>query len=137
MENSRDPRGLSNRQKQGKTRIESEETILLDTQEWFIVIPHTHRSAIYWSQNAAWDTSVKNNDRCFNAYNNKGNLYIIRNKYSTKAYQFHIESKAFYDDQNVRIDPLRFFTEYKPTFNAIFIHLESFDRQKEFMDSLV
>ena len=136
MENSRNPRGLSNRQKQGKTRIKSEETILLDTQEWFIVIPHTHRSAIYWSQNAAWDTSVKNDDRCFNAYNDKGNLYIIRNKCSTKAYQFHIESKAFFNDMNIPVNPLEFFTENHDVFNAIYIHLNSHDKQKQFINIL-
>lgn len=137
MENSRNPRGLSNRQKQGKTRIKSEETILLDTQEWFIVIPHTHMSAVYWSRGAAWDTAQRGIDIWFNAYTKKGNLYIIRNKTTTIAYQFHMQTKAFYDDQNNYVDPLQFFTTHKILFNTIFDHLETFDKQKVFMDSLV
>ncbi len=53
MKNAESLKGLSNRQKQGRTRIKTEDTLILDNPEWTIVIPHTHRAAIHWSKDAS------------------------------------------------------------------------------------
>lgn len=136
MENSKNVEGLSNRQKQGKTRIKSEDTLILDNPEWTVVIPHTHRSAIYWSRDADWDTAVPNVDTYFNIYNKKGNLYIIWDNQNTIGYQLHIETKSFFNDMNIPVNPLEFFTENHDVFNAIYIHLNSHDKQKQFINIL-
>lgn len=136
MKNAESLKGLSNRQKQGRTRIKTEDTLILDNPEWTIVIPHTHRAAIHWSKDALWDTAMKNDDTWFNLFNGKGNLYIIWNKSKNEGYQLHIETKSFFDDMNIPVKPLEFFTENQDVFNAIYIHLNSHDKQKQFINVL-
>ena len=136
MKNTNNAEGLSNRQMQGTTRIKSEDTLILDNSKWTVVIPHTHRSAIYWSRNADWDTAMRTDDTWFNLYYKRGNLYIIWDKSKNEGYQLHIETKSFFNDMNIPVNPLEFFTENHDVFNAIYIHLNSHDKQKEFINIL-
>lgn len=136
MNNTENPGGLSNRQKQGKTRIEPEDTLVLNSPEWTIVIPHTHRAAIHWSKDALWDTAMQNDDTWFNAFNKEGNLYIIWDKLKNKGYQLLIERKMFFDETNHPVNPSEFFLEHREVFNAIYVHLNSHDKQKQFISIL-
>ena len=136
MYNTEPPKGLSKRELKGQTRIISEDTLILDSPEWTIVVPHTHRSAIHWSKNAHWDTAMKTDDSWFNEYNAKGNLYIMWDNHNNKGYQLHIETKSLFDDKNRLVIPIDFFGSNNTLFNAIYLHLKSGDTRAAFIDML-
>lgn len=137
MYNEELSKGLSKRQLKGQTRIESEDTLILDSPEWTIVIPHTHRAAIYWSKNSFWDTAMKHEDVWFNEYNKRGNLYIMWDKSNNKGYQLHIETNSLFDDKNGIVIPIDFFGSNHTLFNAIYLHLDSGDKRAAFIDMLL
>lgn len=137
MKNSKDFKELYNGLKQGSVVITLENVLHLDSKLWTIAVPKTQYAFLYWHKKSHSDKAVRKNPRWFDAYNEKGYTFIIRNKFNYEAYQFHIETKKFYDYNNVEMDALEFFTEHKDAFNTIFDYLETFDRQKDFMDALV
>lgn len=136
MKNSKNPNGLHGK-KLNSVQIKCENVLLLYNKEWLIGVPKTKNAIAFWLKNISWDTAVWGNPKWFNIYNEKGNVFIIRHQHKNESYLFNIETKEFYDYQNVKMDALTFFTEHKSAFNLIFDHLKTFDRQKEFMDALV
>ena len=118
-------KGFSNRQLAGKTRIAEEDTTLLDTPEWTIVIPHTHRASCYWGKGAHWDTAVAgtNGEACFDTFNKKGDLIIIIDKETGMKYQMHINHKLFFDQNDRAVDCGDFFSVHPEIYDAIETHI--------------
>ena len=129
-------KGLSKRQLKGKTRIKFEETFVVDSPEWVVVVPHTHRAAIHWSKNAHWDTGIKHDDIWFNEYNKRGDLYIMWNKSTNKGYQLHVETKSLFDDKNSPVRPQELFSRNPKIFCAIYLHLKPGKNRNDFVDML-
>jgi len=125
---------LSNRKLKGITRIHSEDTIILNSEEWTIVIPHTHRNATYWSKGAKWDTATPNDDLFFTMYKKRGDLIIILDKLNGIKYQLHSEDRLFFNGDNVEVNPLQFFKYRKDLFNIILNHLEIPKKRWDFME---
>jgi hypothetical protein len=125
---------LSNRQLKGITRIHSEDTILLDSEEWTIIVPHTHRNAVYWSKGAHWDTANPKDDLFFKMYKKRGDLIIIHDKLNGIKYQLHVKDKLFFNQDDVEVNPLQFFKYRKEIFNVILNHLETPQKRWEFME---
>jgi hypothetical protein len=125
---------LSKRQLKGITRIHSEDTILLNSEEWTVIIPHTHRNAVYWSKGAKWDTTTPNDDLFFNMYKKRGDLIIIHDKLNGIKYQLHAEDRLFFNGDNVEVNPLQFFKYRKEVCDSIMNHLETPKKRWDFME---
>ncbi len=76
--------------------------LLINNDEWKVIIPKTEEAAIYFGKNTRWCTSGKT-DNYFSYYNNDGPLYIILEKKTNKRWQFHFESEQFMDEKDNRI----------------------------------
>lgn len=124
---------LSKRQLKGITRIQSEDTILLDSKKWTIVIPHTHRNAVYWSKDTHWDTATPNDDLFFTMYKKRGDLIIFIDKRKGIKYQLHVKDRLFLNGDNVSVNPLQFFKDRDTLLTAILNHLQNQDERWEFV----
>jgi hypothetical protein len=123
--------GLSNRQIKGQTNIEEESSVLLDDESFTVVIPHSHRAAIYWSKGANWDTSDRNTDVYFTKYNDIGELFIIHDKTNGNKFQLHVSTDTLADSNNRIINCAEFFanSHYEPVYNAIYEYTLPENRQ--------
>lgn len=118
-------KGFSNRQLAGKTRIAEEDTMLLDTPEWTIVIPHTHRASCYWGKDANWETAKKGEqgEMYFDRYTKNGDLIIIHDKSANMKYQLHINLGLFFDQDVRAVDCGDFFSANPEVLEAIESHI--------------
>jgi hypothetical protein len=126
MGNDMDMPKLSNRQMQGRTRVQDEDTIVMDTPEWLVAIPHTYRAAMYWTNKcgANWDTGAKSQgDRFFNMYNEQGPLFIIQDKVGGNCYQLHIEAGILVDGNGGQVNCSDIFPDNPELYDAIFSHI--------------
>lgn len=120
-----DTTGFSNRQLKGKTRVSTEDTLILDTPEWTVVIPHTHRAACYWGKGAHWCTALGNGggEKFFNRYTKNGDLIIIHDKEENMKYQLHINLGMFYDQNDHGVNCGDFFSANPEVLEAIESHI--------------
>jgi len=120
---------LSKRQLKGMTRIPEEDTIIFDSKDWIMIIPHTHRSAIYWGEGTLWDTSYRGESMWFDSYNRQGNLIIIKNKENPQQlFQFQIETGLFFNANNEAVIFKEFFLQHEELKGAVIQHIQN---QKE------
>ena len=102
------------------SRVPGEDVMVYDSAEWAVIIPLTHRSAMYWGKDSYWDTSWVGGEMWFEQYSKQGKLIIIQNKlYPEQLYQFHIESRLFFDKTNKSVIFTEFFTTHPELREAI------------------
>ncbi len=110
-------------------RVPNEDVIIYNSAEWIIVIPLTHRSAMYWGRDSNWDTSWAGGEIWFDQFSKQGNLIVIQNKiYPEMLYQFHIESSLFFDKENKAVIFAEFFSKHPELRKAVIDHLQE-DKQ--------
>lgn len=85
--------------KQQVKQLKSDEAEkVLETGNWLIVHPKTHKADCYYGANTKWCTASKDDDTWFDEYNDKGPLFILINKNNNEKFQFHFESLSFMDE---------------------------------------
>lgn len=105
---------LSKRQLRGDTPVEGQYDIIFSSDEWDIIIPHTHKAACYWGSGTQWCTAVDSNPGYYESYTKNGPLYIFRHKTDKDVrFQLHVQSKQFMDRKDARYSPDKFFEEHK------------------------
>jgi len=94
--------------KQQVKQLKSDEAEkVLETPNWLIIHPKTHKADCYYGANTKWCTASKDNDSWFEEYNAKGPLFILINKKNGKKYQFHFETLSFMNELDKPVSPMR------------------------------
>ena len=92
--------------KQQVKQLKSDEAEkVLETPNWLIIHPKTHKADCYYGANTKWCTASKDNDSWFEEYNAKGPLFILINKKNGKKYQFHFETLSFMNELDKPVSP--------------------------------
>lgn len=106
--------------------------VLLDNDNWMVLIPKTKNSSIIYGKGTRWCTASENYNY-FENYSKDGPLYIIIDKQiktSEKDYskiykhQFHFESDQFMNADDVRIDHIAFLGKY-PELLSVFASMKN------------
>lgn len=69
-------------------------TIISDTSEYKVVVPHTVEASQYYGRNTRWCTAAKMGNM-FGEYAAAGDLYIILDKKNNRRWQLHFDSMQF------------------------------------------
>ena len=77
-------------------------TVVVDTENCKVVIPHTEEAAVYFGRNTQWCTSARRNNM-FASYNKDGPLFIVLKKSTNQRWQFHLQSGQFMDENDEEI----------------------------------
>lgn len=128
-----DNSNYSKRQLAGKTRISSEDTMIMDTPEWTIVVPHSYRASCYWGKGANWSTCERTpeGEAFFNKYKRNGDLIIIKDKTQNQMYQLQISTGMFFNQYNKQINCSEFFAENPEIYDMIYSSITP-DEKREF-----
>lgn len=119
------------------SRVPEEDVIVYDSAEWIVIIPLSHRSAMYWGRNSHWDTSWAGGEMWFDQYSKQGNLIIIQNKiHPEMLYQFHIKSRLFFDKENKAVIFAEFFSTHPELREAIKTFLQDDKEQLHTFEAL-
>lgn len=87
-----------------KKIIENNEvTILFNSSELKIAIPHTEQAATFYGRNTKWCTAAKTGNM-FESYNADGPLYVILDKKNNRRWQLHFETKQYMDERDYPIE---------------------------------
>ena len=87
-------------------------TILLDSDNWMVLIPNTKKAAILYGAGTRWCTASDQYQH-FENYNKQGPLYILIDKKKNPKdegykkfgkYQFHFPTEQYMDSEDVRIN---------------------------------
>lgn len=80
-------------------------TILLNSDRFKVVIPHSETAASHFGRNTQWCTTSENGG-AFKSYARQGPLFIILDKPVNKRWQFHYPSEQFMDenDRSIIVD---------------------------------
>lgn len=66
--------------------IKNETDKILNTPEWLIVVPKTHKASCLYGKNTRWCTTMTDDPETFNDYIKKGTIfYVINNKTNNKT----------------------------------------------------
>lgn len=85
--------------KQQVKQLKSDEAEkVLETGNWLIVHPKTHKADCYYGANTKWCTASKDDDTWFDEYNDKGPLFILINKKNNEKFQFHFQTQSFMNE---------------------------------------
>jgi hypothetical protein len=117
---------LSNKQLKGDTKVDGEYDILFENDNYFLIVPKTHRSACYWGSGSRWCTAHTMNEKTYLGYADKGPLGIIyyKNGNLKNNVQFHIETSQYMDIEDRPIDPEGLFTQYPDVLDAFVDYIE-------------
>ncbi len=77
--------------------------LLVNNDEWKVVIPKTEEASVYFGRNTRWCTAATETTNYFGYYNKQGKLYIILQKKLNKRWQFHFETSQFMDEKDHQI----------------------------------
>lgn len=92
--------------------------VLLDTDDYMVLIPETHEAAIYFGKNTNWCTTIPTASH-YRSYTQQGPLYIILRRKDGRRWQFHFETQQFMDERDNPIDLDEFIDENPAVFDAI------------------
>ena len=95
--------------------MRSQADVVLDSDEYMVVIPKTEEAAVYFGKNTRWCTTTGH----FDHYTNDGSLYIILRRSDAKRWQFHFHSDQFMDESDRQIDMNAFYKNDFPVIEAI------------------
>ena len=82
-----------------KAMKSSEAMKVYEDERWVVIVPFTKEAAIQYGKGTKWCTSSIKDNR-FDAYNNKGNLYILIDKVGKKKYQYSYKEAEIADETN-------------------------------------
>jgi hypothetical protein len=74
--------------------------VLLETDEFFLLQPKTHKGSMKYGANTKWCTTSKNNESIFNRYTRDGFLGYLINKTETKKKTEDYKKVALYLEYN-------------------------------------
>jgi hypothetical protein len=74
--------------------------VLLETDEFFLLQPKTHKGSMKYGANTKWCTTSKNNESIFNRYTRDGFLGYLINKTDTKKKTEDYKKVALYLEYN-------------------------------------
>ncbi len=109
--------------------IKSDSEKIVDTPNFKVIVPKTHKAACFYGANTKWCTASSTDSSAFDEYFSQGDLIIIIAKdpktNKDKKFQLHFESDQFMNDRD---QPLR-------TQDVNF--LSTFHQYNELMDLLI
>ena len=98
-----DDAGVSNaardRQMEEDMVTNGDVSIILNTERFKVVIPHSETAASHFGRNTQWCTTSENGG-AFKSYAREGPLFIILDKPVNKRWQFHYPSEQFMDEND-------------------------------------
>ncbi len=107
---------LADQRTRGEKREEveagaSEADVLMDTEQWRVVVPRTVAASRYYGKGTRWCTASSSDDApdYFNMYSREGPLIIAINHGDQRRWQFHFESGQYMDEQDEPINAVAFF----------------------------
>ena len=78
--------------------------LLLDNENWKILIPKSYEASCYWGSGTEWCTATRETDEHYNRYTSQGPLYINIRKKDGEKFQFHFPSHQLMDKYDCEID---------------------------------
>jgi hypothetical protein len=103
--------------RQMKKQIKSQEAkVHIDTPNFKIIEPLTHKAACYYGANTQWCTTTKDDPSLFDHYSHQGPLYVIIAKKDGKdrKFQLHYHSDQLMDENDSPIgeDDIAFLSQF-------------------------
>lgn len=79
--------------------LEPERTMVHDSKEHQVVIPHTERASIHYGKNTKWCTAATGSRNYFNDYSPHGNLFYFLHKPTNKRHAIFVPHKPIVDGE--------------------------------------
>lgn len=98
-------------------------TVIMNTADYKIVIPHTEAASCHFGVNTQWCTTAAYKNNQFNSYNAQGPLYIILDKKTNQRWQYHFPTGQFTNERDQRIDIPSFAAAHPDVIKVLTDHL--------------
>jgi len=97
-----------------------EAELIHNSEDYKIVIPHSHKASCYFGRNTKWCTTARDDSKFHDEYSKEGPLHVILHKPSNTRWQLHFESGQFTDEKDNEIDLEKFVAKHPKVWELLY-----------------